>query len=380
MKAIRRPQPQGKFLAFTLVFSSVLLGFAALSVDIGVIAATRSQLKTVADAAALAGARQLVSDSRLSSTYIPITEVVNANSKAIAIGQANAVLGHAAVIQTSDLAVGTKTLPDPNDSTFTSTTSTTTNSVQVTARRDASHGGIIPAYFSRVLGSSGSSASVTSTATVEVFTIGGFTAGTSPSNVLPITMLKSTYDSMFTTPITDNYSYSPSGGTYGTVTAGHDGEPEAQMYAIGNQPGNYGTVNFGVSNNSTSILGNQISNGITQAQMDAQFPPNGVFSFNNTGTLTLSGNTGISSGIKDNLTGIIGKPEAVLLYTSVTGPGNNASYTVVGFGAMRIVAVDFQGQNKNVVIQRAFISDPTATPGTGTTFQNGGVIRLHLSR
>jgi hypothetical protein len=115
--------------------------------------------------------------------------------------------------------------------------------------------------------------------------------------------------------------------------------------------------------------------------MDAQFPPNGVFSFNTTSTLTLSGNTGISSGIKDNLTGIIGKEITVLLYTTVTGPGNNASYTVVGFGAARIVAVDFQGQNKNVIIQRAFITDPTATPGPpSTSWSQGGLIRLHLSR
>ena len=101
MKAIRSLQPQGKFLVFTVLFSSVLMGFAAFVVDIGVLAAARSQLKTVADAGALAGARQLVSDNRLSPTYVPTSEAASARSKATTIGQANTVLSQAAVITPS---------------------------------------------------------------------------------------------------------------------------------------------------------------------------------------------------------------------------------------------------------------------------------------
>ena len=384
MQVSRISKRSGKFLVFTVLMSIVLMGFGALAVDIGVAAATRAQLKTVADAGALAGARQLVSDNRLSTTYTlssTSAEIVAANSKATSIGQANIVFGQAAVIQTSDIAVGTKTTspPDPSDSTFVATTNNaTTNSVQLTAKRDSTHGGVVPAYFSSIWGSSGSTASVTSTATVEVFNIGGYTAGTSNSAILPMAMLKSSFDAMFNAPITDNYSYSPSGNTYGTVTNGSDGVPEALLYPKGTTAGNFGTVNFGVSSNSTKILGDQISNGITPAQMATEFPTG--FSFNNTSSFTVSGDTGISAGIKDNLTGIIGKPVSVLLYTTVTNPGNNATYTIVEFAAVRIVEVDFQGSNKNVVIQPAFITDPTATPGTGTTIQNGGLIRLHLSR
>ena len=47
----------GMILVFMAFFLIVLMGFMALAVDIGVIATTQAQLKTVADSAALAGAR-----------------------------------------------------------------------------------------------------------------------------------------------------------------------------------------------------------------------------------------------------------------------------------------------------------------------------------
>jgi Flp pilus assembly protein TadG len=379
MRATRAAARRGKFLAFTVLFSVVLLGFAALAVDIGVLAAARAQLKTVADGAALAGARQLVSDNRLQTNYTPTTEATAATNKAIAIGQANSVLGQSAVVQSGDVEVGYKQTQsngqpyyDPTDATWKTVTDPTTNSVRVTATRDGSHVGVVPAYFSKIWGSSGSSASVTSTATVEIFQIGGYTSSGPNSSVLPIAMLKDSYDAMFNTPITDNYDYHPPGIGPSSVTNGPDGEPEALLYPKGTTAGNYGTVNIpSGSSNSTNVLGNQISNGIPPSEL--QF---------GSSTFTLSGDTGISSGIKDNLSGIIGKPVAVLLYTQVSGNGNNAQYSIVGFGAVRIVNVDFQGSNKNVVIQRALISDPTATPNpTGpSTWTQGGLVRLHLSR
>ena len=122
--------------AFVLV---MFMGLVALAVDLGVIAMAYGQLRTVADDAALAGARQLVSDNRLNSTYTPTLEVTNATNQAIAIGQANIVLNQAAVVQSSDVAVGYKqTSPlDPTDSTFVRVTDSTTNSVRLRPRATA---------------------------------------------------------------------------------------------------------------------------------------------------------------------------------------------------------------------------------------------------
>jgi uncharacterized membrane protein len=77
----------------------VILGFAGLSADLGVIALTRSQLMTVADSAALAGAQQLASQNRLVSGYDPTNlEVGNARTSAQTIGQSNYVLTTKATI------------------------------------------------------------------------------------------------------------------------------------------------------------------------------------------------------------------------------------------------------------------------------------------
>src|SRR4051794_16850861 len=111
-KTMRRTR--GTMLVLVAVTLTALMGFAALAIDLGVITLAYSQLQTVADSAALAGALQLATDSRLSSTYTVITTEMNAaRAKARSIGQANYVLSRAAVINdnpsntsTGDVVIG----------------------------------------------------------------------------------------------------------------------------------------------------------------------------------------------------------------------------------------------------------------------------------
>jgi hypothetical protein len=82
----------------------------------------------------------------------------------------------------------------------------------------------------------------------------------------------------------------------------------------------------------------------------------GSLQFNDQGTLTLEGDTGISAGMKDDLASIIGKPRIIPIYRSVSGNGNNARYTIVKFGGIRILDVDLTGSkktSKHVTIQPA---------------------------
>jgi Flp pilus assembly protein TadG len=393
--------PSGKILVVTGLMLVALIGFAAVAVDIGVIAAARAQLKTVADSGALAGAQQLVSDNRLKTGYTPTTEAANASANAISMGQLNTVLNQNAVVLTTDVKVGYKqtytgTLPplvpyyDATDATWKTVVDSTTNSIQVTAARDASHVAPVPAFFSRIWGSSGKAASVTSTATAEIYSISGFTPGSNPSALLPITLSKTAYQDMmqYAVPGTtippgyDNFTYTPpaAGATgYGTVTGSvnnpvPDGVPETVVYPVNNSgPGNWGTINVGVTNNSTSTLRSQIENGITPAQMTAAGFPNPPSTF--------SGNPGISSGISSALSDIIGKPLVVPLWSGVSGNGNNLTYTMSEYVGVRIMAVDLTGNPKYVIVQPALVGDPTANPGTPqSSFTSGGVVRLHLSR
>src|SRR3982074_1161457 len=90
--------PRGKILVFTALLLPAIMGFMAISVDVAAITTAQAQLKTVSDAAALAGASKLADDNRTlpSSNMAPIIAMAQAQAKSIA--QANPVLTGTPVI------------------------------------------------------------------------------------------------------------------------------------------------------------------------------------------------------------------------------------------------------------------------------------------
>jgi Flp pilus assembly protein TadG len=370
----------------------LFIGIVAFSTDVAVLAVARDQLSTTADAAALAGAQQLANEYRVRGVTDLSLEITAANTQAAAIGQANNVLGQAAVLNQNtsntpgvgDILVG---YLDPTNSNATLDTSAASaykyNSVQVTASRSATHGGVVPAYFSRILGFSGSTVIVTSTATAQNYAIAGFQSVNNLSaNLLPIVLDVTTYQDMLTGVglATDQYTYNP---TTNTVTSGPDGVYESLLYPVSaGLTGTWGTINVGVTNNSTSTLNDQILNGISPSQL-ATFP-NGVIQLDTTLTppsITFGGNPGISAGIKSSLESIIGKPVSIPIYDINGGNGNNSWYRVIEFAGVRIMSVNFQGNPKYVIVQPALVNDRTAIAGSPLpSWTSGGLVRLHLTR
>ena len=57
--------------------------------------------------------------------------------------------------------------------------------------------------------------------------------------------------------------------------------------------------------------------------------------------------------MKDELASIIGKPRIIPIFSSVSGNGNNAKYTIVKWQGIRIMAVKLTGSmsQKHVTIQ-----------------------------
>lgn len=382
----------GAVVVFTAVLLVVLLGMVALSVDLGVQSVTRAQLRTSSDAAALAGAAKLATDRRIASNITSVNpEISGAQSAASTIARINKVLGAEPVIvftasntPSNDIAIG---YLDPNNAASTLDCSSTLtllfNSVQVRLQRSSERGGLIPTSFARILGIEGMQAVSTGTATALLFRIGGFkTDGGQNAHLLPIVLDKDTYDKMID-PVyntTDQYTYNTSTRT---ITSGADGVQESKLYPVKDGlPGNWGTIKIGVDNNSTSTLGSQIRYGITPSQM-ARYP-GGIKLDPSTSppSITFEGNPGISSGIKDDLTAILGRPVSLPIFDQSQGNGNNATYRVVGFAPVRLMAVNFQGNPKYVIVQPALVRDPTAVPTGGplTGWTSGGLVRLRLSR
>jgi Flp pilus assembly protein TadG len=396
---------RGKILVAMALLTPVLVGGLAVSVDTAVVAHARGQLQTAADAAALAGVTKLADDARVQRGNLTISsEIAAAQNQVLAWAPKNSILNSPAVVNnnTSNAPGGDVVIGYIDPTSYTSALSTAVpalfNSVQVTVSRDATHTGLVPSFFSSVLGNNGTSMHVSATGTAINSQIAGFRSVNGlGANLLPIVLDVTTYQAMLAGTTTDQYTYnSPTPpATVGTVSSGPDGITESQLYPVASgNPGNWGTINVGVSNNSTSILRSQILYGITPAQL-ATFP-NGTISLDqaDSGSTnpingqsplqyhTFSGNPGISAGIKSALTSIIGKPVSIPIYDQTGGNGNNAWYRVIYFAPCRILAVNFQGNPKYVIIQPALIKDPTGIPSGAPplAWSSGGLLRIYLSR
>jgi Flp pilus assembly protein TadG len=380
--------PRGTTALVTAALLPVFIGLAALATDTSIVAVARCQMSTAADAAALAGARQLATENRVRGATNLAAEITAANQQAVSLATSNTVLGSAPVVPTNmsnqsggQILVG---YLDPTNSSSTldasSASTSRFNSVQVNLLRDASHGGAIPTVFAQLMGCKGTAITLTSTATAQCYSISGFRAvGSLNARLLPIVLDKTTWQAMLTGQSTDQYTYNTSTNM---VTSGADGIYESQLYPVGSgSPGNWGTIKVGVTNNSTATLSAQIQSGITPDQLATY--ANSTIQLDTTQnppSITFQGNPGVSAGIKGALTSIIGTPVAVPIYDQSGGNGNNAWYRVIAFQPARILAVSFQGNPKYVIIQPCLLNDETAIAGPSQSWTSGGVISVQLSR
>ncbi len=348
---------RGNVLILFAALLPVTVGGMALSVDLGVIGTGKAQLQAAADSAALEGAARLA----FNREGIPA-----ATLSSRAISSASARLTGSQVLQQNISAGLTQVQVLPSG-----------DGVSVQAQHP------IAPVFAKLFGAGNLVAQASATARAEPLHPAPFTSvGGDPVNLLPIVLDKSTYQAMLAGTTTDQYRWNT---TLKRVDSGSDGIEESKLYPVKDGlPGNWGTVKIGVSNNSTSVLGDQIRNGITPAQM-ATFP-NSTIQLDYSLTppsITFEGNPGISAGIKDDLTSIIGKPVFVPIYDQSGGNGNNAWYRVVAFAGARILDVDFKGNPKYVIIQPAQVPQRPAAPYrkvTGGSLDQGYPIRLHLTQ
>ena len=105
-------------------------------------------------------------------------------------------------------------------------------------------------------------------------------------------------------------------------------------------PGNFGTIDIGPNVNSALDAERQIRYGVSAE--DLSYYPNG-FVLGDDGTLVVNGDTGLSAGFKDGLEAIKGQPRTLPLFSTVENPGDNAMFTIVGFGGIRILNVKMTG-------------------------------------
>lgn len=373
---VSRPR-KGAVLPLVAALSVIIIGMLAFTVDLGYVSLVRGQMQSAADAAALAGASQLLDRDMLHGD--PYQTLTDADAQASSFSTANKAGGVSLALGTGDITYGYIANPADPNSPFV-TTQRPFNSAQVRVRRTTAQNGELGLFFAPIFHRDSMALQAQATATLEG-NIKGFEFNSNVSNqkclLLPYTLDVTVWDAALAgSGGTDVWKYD---SKTKAITAGADGVREVKLFPTkGNAPGNFGTVDIGDANNSTADISRQILYGPNKADLDKM---GGKIELNSTGTLVLQGDTGISAGVKNEMIAIKGQPRIIPLYRApVTGNGNNSRYTIVRWVGCVILDVQLTGGNKYVTIQPEFAVDSTAYGGGPASDKSFAYVPLQLSR
>lgn len=364
---------RGGATVYVAISMVVVLGMAALAIDIGMLYVARGELQRTADSSALAACWGLLNPDRIKGGTHLDTAFAEARDNGIAVAGQNPVLGENPVLDRNsanasggDLLLGYIERPQDLNWPMTFDDPSRYNSVRTLVRRDTTRNGSIALYFARVFGYQSADGWAQATATARDGITGyRVTDRTGNAQLLPFALHINAWNNLLNQSVTtgDLYSYDPDTGA---VTSGGDGVKELNLYPGSGSgqlpPGNFGTVDIGSENNSTADISRQIRYGVSAADL-AYF--GGELNLGPSGHIMLNGDTGLSAAVKDDLESIKGQPRAIPLFDQVSGPGNNSYFRVVGFAGIRIMHVKLTGamSQKKVVIQPALVVDDAAIPG-----------------
>ncbi|MEZ5942311.1 MAG: TadG family pilus assembly protein [Planctomycetaceae bacterium] len=345
----------------------MLFAFTAFAVDIGYITLTKAELQKTADAAAMAATIEMYEGWGAGATLTTAQTEAAARQAAVDVAALNRAGGHAStyVDPARDVRLGNAQWDATAQEWIYNWGVAPYNIVEVTVRRDQTGSALgdepLDLFFAPIIGNDHASLTAVAVAGIKpgvgVRKIPGLNVG-----VLPIALDVYTWDAVMAAEnYNDNFTYNDENRT---VTTGGDNIREINIYPEGSPnlpPGNRGTVDFGLNNNSTADISRQIRYGLNEADMEAL---GGELRFDML-PMEVNGDTGISAGIKDDLEYIKGQPRLLPLFDTVSGPGNNAYYNIVRFVPVRIVYVKLTGKpaGKKVLVQPCPYTDPTVISG-----------------
>lgn len=373
LRQVGNSDRRGTVIVLAVAMLLIMFGIAAFTVDFGVINVTKGQIQNAADSAAHAAMQELVLGIGPGATVSANVAKVNAGQTAKTMVQ-QFQSGDVSATNLSvdrDVRFGRRSWNSVSSQWVQEWNTTPYNMVEVTVRRTKAADAPLGSVFARVFGFTSFDLEARSVASVAPVTGFSLPAGSSSTiALLPIALELTTWNNLVNQIQTgtnngfqDRYQYN---SLTDAVCASADGTPEVNIYpdANSNMPsGNRGTVDIGSPNNSTADLKRQIEYGINAA--DLSYFPNGELTFNSNGVLYLNGDTGISAGIESALAAVIGDTGAMPIFIDVSGPGNNAQYTIVKFVGVRIMAVKLSGgpTQRYLYVQPASYSTSFTTRG-----------------
>ena len=373
VRAHRNRHRKGNIVVITALMMVTMVAMLAFACDLGYVLVARTELQRTADAAALASAWELLDERRLLGDDYLLAVEASARDVASSYTGFNDVRGAEMTIDLNasnhpqgDIVIGRyqsdgklSTLGEPDRY----------NAVRVRVQRSSERNGPVTLFFARIFGRNSLDSSAEAIATF-ADGITGFhaTEDTGNTSLLPFAIDVKDWHNLLNGAGSDEWTYNPKTKV---VSSGSDGLrelslfPDTQQGHSGITPGNFGTVDIGSADNSSSTVMRQIRDGVSSADLAHH---GGELKLDSTGKLNLDGDTGVDADLELALDDIIGQPRTIPLYSQVVGNGDTANYTIVAFVGVRVLDFDLHTNNKYVRIQPALVIDDAATSDGGQSY------------
>ena len=316
-----RRSEEGSVLIIAAVCIVVIMGFAALSIDMGMLLTAESELQNAADAAAFAAVPALFEE-----------DYTMAEQEALAFAQLNLCLTQPVLLSASDIQFGTYDFDQHSFVPAAMGCPYGSYAVRVVAQRAlGSQQGPLPLFFGGILGFGSVDVEASTIAAVDSRII-GYNGG-AVGNLLPFAIHTS--------------QVPPMGSPF-------DLYPNHPNAINPSAPGNFGLLDLNSSNPGTPVLRDWIDYGYPDA---VEIPPSGhVF---------IDGNPGLSNTLKSNVQSRIGDTVVIAVHTGVTGNGANAVYDVITLLAVEILSVTGNGTNLKITVEAEQYTSSAWLTGSG---------------
>jgi Flp pilus assembly protein TadG len=312
----------GQSLVFTVLFLTVLMGMAALVLDVGSWYRAHRAAQSTADAAALAGAQTLPTDTGTARTLA--NDYANRNGGGLAAG----------------------------DITF-SRGVVTNDTINVRIAR------VAPGFFTKIFGSGFKQVNVVGRASARAYVV------SQAKFVAPIVV-------HYKHPLLNctngrNPSCNPNFGQSTTLNLEDLHQPGG-----GNGSGAFGLINLNYQDPNGNIGAGTLAGWLTDGYQD--YLPTGRYFSAPSANFNNSQFTGA-------LDSVIGKEVLFPVYRLLTGPGSNAEYDIIGWVGFIIHSYSASGSNGTLTGEfTRYIADgiPADTPGGGPPASGLGVTEVEL--
>ncbi|UCE60835.1 MAG: hypothetical protein JSU63_03615 [Phycisphaerales bacterium] len=376
----------------------VLIGFAALTIDVGALYNARADLQRAADAAALAGTSSYTSDDMIRvRTEVGGTEALAAviNEARTRVGlysASNPTLGlSTTLVDQGDILTGWMNADSTSETIHTNPVPIDYNAVQVTVRRAAGESlasnGPVNFYFASIWGKYFGETSASATALFDD-RFSGYSVSTGEAGMLPFTIDEDAFLSELAAG-GDSYGYDENTGL---VTPGADDIREIRLYpyplsgsGYEEGDGNFGVLNIGTGNQGVDAEVIQIQNGITPEDFVAEIGTSDLTFFDESGnslSYDITGSPGLEVALQTPITELIGQTVGFFLHNNVVLSGSNAIYTITQMRFGRVMDIRLTGAPN----QRGLFVQPTSYAGPGVMIHefapssNGAAGRIVLVR